>query len=503
MRVKLLYAAFFILIIYLVIGTGIISDDYDYTLALKGKSFLSIFSPAYGITTPLETLTHFIWFYFLPVDKPLYFDIIKILYLILSFYMISKFFGIFMETGYAMLASFFFIFFPTHDSTVYWFLGQYLTLSAAFYLYAYYLAQKDKIPAAVFMAAAASFVSYGSPVLAVSLSLMFFLNRQIKKGLAMLIPNIVYTSYYIVVSAVLNYGVRRLPARFDLYAIAKQFLLQIATFTDAMFGPSFWLKIYYSFFQLSFWSVLVGCAILTVLLAYYRKPRALYNVKLLTGLVVMAVLSLFMFALTGAFPQLAFNLGNRTTIFSSLLVTYLIVILAAPRAVKIAIFAILFFSILGISDHWKAFNVHRQVIVNNIMNNTEWKAREGTIFVTGNQYSLFGKINHIELFTEPGGMALLFRKFSEGRVNAQPLNKRHIYKDGYLIDTKYDQRIKVGSEIGVYDSERNRFLKVRDDDINTYIAALPKNPRHWTQLADVAYLKDLAVRLMPRLKYAL
>ncbi|MDO8525736.1 MAG: hypothetical protein Q7S07_04535, partial [Candidatus Omnitrophota bacterium] len=452
------YAAFFILIFYLVIGTGIISDDYNYTVTLKGKNFSSALSPAYCIGTPLEIYTHFIWYYFLPVDRTVYFDLIKILYLILSFYLISKFFGIFMDETRALLASFLFIFFPTHDSTVYWFLGQYLTLSAAFYLYAYYLAHKNKFLAAILAATAASFISYGSPVLAITLGLLFFLNRQFKKGMTLLIPNVVYSCYYIGVSAVFGYGAQRLPSRLDFGALAGQLTLQIATFADAMCGPSFWLKIYYSFFQLSKISIFLGVAITAILYKRYKKAGVSYDLKLLTALIVLAAGSLLMFALTGAYPQLAFNLGNRTTIFGSLLFTYLIVMLSAPRILKIAVLAVLFFSILGISDHWKAFNIERRTIARNIMNNADWKTHEGFLYVTGNQYSSFGRLGHIELFTEEGGPALLFWMYSDGKVNAKPLNKRHTYKDGYLIDTKYGERMKVDREIGVYDSEKNLFL---------------------------------------------
>lgn len=495
------YAVFFILIFYLVIGTGIISDDYNYAATLKGKNFSSVLSPTYCIGTPLETYTHFIWFYFLPVDRTLYFDFIKILYLILSFYLISKFFGIFMEIDTALLASFLFIFFPTHDSTVYWFLGQYLTLSAAFYLYAYYLAHKNKFLAAIIAATAASFISYGSPILAISLSLLFFLNRQFKKGVVLLIPNIVYSCYYVGLSAVFGYGAQRLPSRLDLPALAGQLVLQIATFADAMCGPSLWLKVYYSFFQLSKISIFLGLAITVILYRRYKKAGISYDVKLLIALVVLAAGSLLMFAFTGAYPQLAFNLGNRTTIFGSLLFTYLIVMLPASRILKIAVLAVLFFSILGISDHWKAFNIERGTIARNIMNNTDWKRHEGFLYVTGNQYSSFGRLGHIELFAEEGGLALLFWVYSNGKVNAKPLNKRHMYKDGYLIDTKYDERMKVEREIGVYDSEKNLFLKIKTEDINAYIDALPPVDRHWVELVDFTVLKDFTIKLMPRLVY--
>ena len=62
------------------------------------------------------------------------------------------------------------------------------------------------------------------------------------------------------------------------------------------------------------------------------------------GLVLLMFLSFVMFSLTGRYPQLAFNLGNRTTIFGSLLVAYLIVLMPVRKIVRVAVFALLFFS---------------------------------------------------------------------------------------------------------------------------------------------------------------
>ena len=67
---KLWYLSFFALICYLVINTGIVSDDFSYTISLKGRSFADLFF--FGVhcfSTPLENFTHFIWYHFFRLDN--------------------------------------------------------------------------------------------------------------------------------------------------------------------------------------------------------------------------------------------------------------------------------------------------------------------------------------------------------------------------------------------------------------------------------------------------
>ncbi len=176
------YIVCFVLIAYFIIGTGIVSDDFSCTLTMRGKSVIESIDPRLCPHTPMENIFFFLWYPFFNPDNTLFVEIIKILYLWLSFYMISKFFSIFLDSKYALLASFLFIFFPSHDATVYWFLGQYLAISMAFYLFAYYLAHKGRLLPAFLSATVASFLSYGSPAVAVPLFLLFVL--KVRKDLA-------------------------------------------------------------------------------------------------------------------------------------------------------------------------------------------------------------------------------------------------------------------------------------------------------------------------------
>ncbi|MFC1620967.1 hypothetical protein ACFL2G_01555 [Candidatus Omnitrophota bacterium] len=227
--------------------------------------------------------------------------------------------------------------------------------------------------------------------------------------------------------------------------------------------------------------------------------------KLIISLMVLVFSSFLMFAVTGRYPQLAFNLGNRTTIYGSLLFTYLIVLMPASKKIKTLVFALIIFTILGISGHWKTWNAHQQRIITNIKNNQDLNEYQDNkvIYVSGNQYSKYGPIGHIEFFSEDWVVDPVFKLALNKDIFAGTLNKRHRYMNGFLIDTKYDLKIAIGDYINVYDSEKDILFRLASGDINNYIASLPPDNRHWIQLLDIKLVKDAALKLMPRLKYGL
>lgn len=503
-RRYLLYLPFLALIAYLLINTGIISDDIAFSVSLRDKATRELLVPTGCLSTPAESVFFFVWYRFFNIDNPATANILKIIYVALSFYLISKFFSIYLDDINAFLASFIFIFFPSHDATVYWFLGLYLTLSMAFYLYAYYLAHTNRFFWAFVSASLASFISYGSPAIAASLFLIFALKREYKKGMVILVPNIIYSFYYLFIAKVIACGIDRLPSAIDIAAIAKQFVIQILTFADSLFGPSMWLKVYYSLFELSALSIAVGVMLITVFSKGYHNPRSRYDKPLLWGLIVLTILSLVMFAATGRYPQLAFNLGNRTTVFGSLLVSYLIVLLPMPRRWKLSFYAVLIFSVLGISDHWKAFNLHQQEVYKAIRNNEALKGLGPgkVIYVSGNQYSKFGAISHVEFLSEEWVTGAAFSFLLKKDIVAKPFSKRHKYEDGYLVDTKYGEKTRVGEYIDVYDSERDKLVRVKAHEINGYINSMPADRRHWVQMVNNKKINDAILSFMPRLKYA-
>ncbi len=487
---------------YLSINTGIYSDEFTIINNLKSIGSCRVFD-----SRPILYITHLIPYYLALNSNFFIISILKILYNLVSIYLVYKFFSLYLDKRNAILTSFLFVFYLSHDSTTYVLLGHYLVLSIAFYLFSFYLAFFSRMFEAFLVALIASFISYGSFPVAFSLSLLFVLNKEYKKGSVILIPNILYILYFIIMTILSSTNSSKFSESLTLTIVIKQFMLQIITFTEAMIGPSMWLKIYYSFSQLSIISWFIGGFL--IILFYFtpsgesNKP----NSKLLICFFVMTILSFIMFSFTGRYPQLTFNLGNRVTVYGSLLLTYLIVLMPLSKSMKTIVFAVMIFTILGISNHWKMWNAHQQVVISNIKNNQALKnySDDRVIYVSGNQYSKYGKISHIEFLSENWVVSSVFKLALErDDISAISINKRHKYIDGSLIDAKYNVKTKIDDHINVYDSEKDKLFRLDVVEINSYIDSLPPDTRHWIQMLDREnFIKKIILYLMPRLEYAL
>lgn len=501
---------FLLLCVYLIINTGLVSDDFSEIHAHRGKnSFRDVFSFSanYEITIPILKLTHGIVYNFVGIETPIIYDFIKIFYVSIAFLLSRKFFSLFHDLHTSSLLAFLIILYPSHDSSVYFYLAQYLTLTLSFYFYAYYLAHNNRFVPAVLASFAASFVSYGSTPVAIGLGFLFIIHKELRKALTLIVPNMIFVVYYIYITVILNIGTKRMAPAIDLFLVVKQFLLQIGTFIDSLLGPSLWLKIYYSLTNLTVLSLIVGTLVISWFHIITRQKKQAYYKKAIASFGLIVFLAMFMFATTGFYPQLAFNLGNRITIYGSILIVYILVLLPLPKKAATVIFGLLIFAILGISDHWKNWNQHQQKVIQNIKSNPQLYSYSDnqTIFVSGNQYSKLGKMSHIEFFSESHVVNSVFNLALPGnQLRLSTLNKRLHYSDGALIDTKYNDKLSVAGYINVYDSEKNILFKLKADDINGYIASLPFDNRHWVQLLDNnSYIKRIVLILMPRLQYAL
>ena len=487
------------LIAYVLLFTGIASDDYIFINRLNG-----IYPAERMLSTPILHYSHIILYDLFKLNSVLY-DFVKIFWIFISFLMLEKFFSIFVHKHKSILISLIFIFFPIHDSTTYWFLAQYLTLTISFYLFAYYLAHNNKLYMAFVFALMASFVSYGSTPIALGLFLLFLLNKEFKKSYVIILPNIIYMIYYIYLTKVLKIGTVRLNDT-DLIQIVKQYILQVGTFLDSSIGPSFWLKLFYSITQLTFLSIFIGVSLTILFYKFYQPKKETISKLLLISLIIMLLLAFGIFALTGYYPQIAFNLGNRVTIFGSLLVSYLVVLLLMNnKNIATIIFSLFIFTTLGLSDHWKAWNKTQLKIIDNISKNNDLKEfdRSNQLFVSYNQFSKLGDISHIEFFAE-GISSTIFKLSTKESYKVSPLNRRFYLKDSNIIDKKYGTKINIEKVIYVYDSHTDKLLEIKKENIQEYINSLPKDNRHWVQLLSKDnFIMKIVLKLMPRLEYAL
>ena len=504
---------FAIITIVLVYGTGIVSDDIVEIAARQGlHGFWGHLIPRSNFANiPVSNLTHMWVFSLIDIDNLLLIDILKVGYAILSLYMVAKFFSIFLDGYSALLTSFLFLFFPSRDSITYWFMGSHLAFCMSCYLFAYYLVHKDHLKRAATVALLASFMSYGSPPVALALFVLCVLKKNFRKGLFLFVPNIIYCSYYVYLKGILFKASThtRLPHEINLLDISKQLLLQIVTFFDALAGPSFLLKVYYSIIENNIWSIIPIIIFVSLYLTivvnkktYSRQIK--FDKSLLVALAVLVIGSLVMFSITGRYPQLAFNLGNRTTIYGALLLSYLIMVTPINQYLRQVILLLILLSIVGVSVHWKMWNKHQIEVFHNIQMNEDLQSydKQEPVFVIGNQYSKMGAFSHIEFLSENWVVKRLFQLAGNNEIKALALNKRFIVKENLLVDQKHQNVISIGSAVSIYDSEKDKLMTVTSDMLNQFIGKLPDEKRHWVQMVNNETINDAILKLMPRLKYA-
>jgi len=508
---KGIFSLYVIMIIILLYGTGIVSDDFTfiYNEIKFTNIFDSIINGNHYLARPVFKYFYSIFYYYADIYQFILIDILKTIQIIAIFYMITKFFSIFINISSSMMAAFLFIFFPSHDSTTYWYLEVSLTLSIGLYLYAYYLVSSNRFVLASISSIMASFVSYGSPPIAFSLFILCLLRKTYKQGLVIFLPNIVYAVYFILVTKYLNSDVNRIPSELNLFSLLKQYVLQVGTFIDAVVGPSFFLKLYYSILENDSISIISAVIFIAgyVLISRSKvgKEKIQVDKNLLIVLIILLLTSFGIFSITGGYPQLAFNLGNRTTIYGSLLISYLLVTLPIPENVRKVILVVILVSVMGISSHWKKLNQDQQRVIENISLNPDLATYKGIdpIYVTGNQYSKMGPFSNIEFLSENWVVDSILKLSVHNKINSITLDKRFVFENGILIDKKYKNlRYPIGNYINVYDSEKNNYLKISSHNINSYISSLPDNKRHWVQMIDSEQINSLLLKLMPRLKYA-
>jgi hypothetical protein len=465
------------------------------------------------IIAPVEHYLLNVWYPFFDINNLISLKLLKTFYIIISFFFITRFFRIFLGVHHASMISFLILFFPSHEATTYWYLGEYQTLSFALYAYAFYLVHHNRILSGWICSVLAAFVVYSSVVYAIALFSFFVMDRKYKKATVMIVPCLFYTIHYIYFTKINPITKTLIPRDLNIYSFMKQFILQVVTFVDSMVGPSMWYKIYYSFSNLSLISVLLAISLMVLFYKKHGKAenkeiRSKYDFKLIVTFSIIILVGFCNYSMTGLYPQVCFGLGSRTTFYGSILLSYLIIQYPVSNKIKTGVFAILLFSILGISDHWKNWNTHQQQVIGTIRKNQALRGYKDDkqIFVSGNQYSKFGPISHIEFLSESWVSNAVFKLALKKEIRAVTINKRHVYEDGYLIDTKNNTKAEVNDYINVYDSENDRLFTLNVVEINSYIDSLPPENRHWIMLSDnrlVSFVKNIVIKLMPRLEYAL
>jgi hypothetical protein len=500
----------FLLFLYLLIGTGLHGDDYVVINEFREHTFLDFINQSAAIakTLILNPVSFYGLWWAYPVlgyEYQLVYDLVKVFSSTVSVYLVFKFFSDYLPHDRAFITSLIFVLYPLHDTTLYWYMTLQYVLTPAILLYAHHLIRNNQFKKGFFIAIFGSFLSYASPPYLFGLATIFLFERRFKKAIIFLTPGVLYVAYYFWMK--LNYsGIeRRIDTNLNILDFLKQLVIQFLSLTESIIGPSFWLKIYYAINSIS----LISVIIVTILSIFafikidkfskiLKSKRSLY-----VGLISILLLSFIMFALTGLYSHSAFNLGNRTTVYGSLVVAFMLSALL-PANKKSVIFLVLIFlaPVFGLSDHWKSWNIQQQAIIENIKTNKKLSELEpnSTLIVTGNIYNKLGPFSNIEFFSMPWNVDTIFKENVKSE-NIVALAPYVVFKDGLLVDTKFNKKYYLSNKVYVYDSEKNLVERMAILDIPKLISEQHKEIRHWVQLFNDTWVQHVIIWLSPRLAY--
>jgi len=505
---RIIYAVVFAcVIVYLFMGTGLHSDDYcvigswgdwrEFIFIDPYKMWLNIFGfPTYYI---------FWWAYFvMGFEQQWIYDLIKGLTHLVSLVFVYKFACDYFPRDRAILAAALFVFYPLHETTMYWYMTVSYILVPSVLMYAHSLIRNEKNFFGFFLLILGAFADFSSPPYVFGLACIFLFERKYKTAVLFAFPSVLYVAYYFLIKFIFPGIERRINASLTFVDFLKQLLLQPLSFFEAAIGPSYWLKIYYAISSISLLSFLLASCIVVNLFVNVKSftNRLNFPKSLFIGLFSILLLSFGMFALTGLYHHSAFNLGNRTTVYGSLLIAFLLAILPINRK-TIVFFALIFiFPVFGMSDYWKSWNEHQKAVIKNIHSNKELAALkpESTLLVIGNIYSKLGPFSHIELFSMPWVVNPIFRVTVKSQ-NIIALTSYIKLDQQTLIDPKFGGKFELSGPIYLYNSEKNIVRRITLSEIPQLLSSRPKEIRHWVQLVRGTWIESSIIAMSPRLVY--
>lgn len=494
-----------VVITYATWNTGLATDGF--VLLNRGIS-IPIWDDLLPSIFASRPLMHYLVaiFYHVIGDAFWGYGVLKALYLCFAAYSVFRFLSIFASRERAFLGMVIFVLSPIHDATTLWLVGQYLIISLGFYLLAFVFVLEGKTKTAILLALAASFVSYGSAPLAIFLGSLFAWRREFRNACVMIVPNLIYTAYYIGTEVFLKSGGQHIPTAWDWPRFAKNYAMQILSYADAGIGPSAILKTMLSINSMGVVSAVLACCFVIILWqnkAPEENDRRPSNLVLIFAL-FMLLIAFGMFAVTLAHPQIAFSLGNRVTIYGNLLLALLAMRWFSKRLLAgVAIITCAAF--LGLGDHWSRWNETVLTSISNIRNNVQIASLtpNETLFVKGLQYSPLGPMAHIDYFTANYviGQVFMYSMQNIAIPRTVSLNKSMDLIEGELRDRKFGGRYPASRPINVYDADADQLTQVEPSDIQATLDNLPAENRHWTQLLGPGKIRNTIVWLMPSVKY--
>lgn len=502
-----LLALFAIIVLYLFVGTGLHGDDYSTIGRWRDWSDFFNIDPARKglIIFGLSKYFSFWWAYFaLGYEHQWAYDFVKALAHLLSVWCVYWFAVDYLPRDRALLASVLFVFLPLHDTTMYWYMTVPNVLFPAVLMYAHSLMRGERVVSGVLLGFIGAFAGYVSPPYVFGLAAIFAYERKYRKALLYATPGLLYVVFYFWIKFAFPGVERRINAGLGVAGFLKQLLLQPLSFAEAAIGPSYWFKIYYGISSIGLISACIAAGIVVLLLLKFRTFSAASKLpqSLFFGLASILVLSFGMFALTGLYHHSAFNLGNRTTVYGSLLLAFLLALLPLNKKTILFLTLIFILPVFGLSDAWKSWNVHQKMVIENIHTNVALRELppESTLLVAGNIYSKLGPFSNIEFFSMPWVVNSIFHGWVKSK-NVVALVPYIFLDKGVLVDPKFGGKYVLQNTIYLYDSDANSVQAIPVTAVPQLLANRPREIRHWVQLARGTWIESSITSMSPRLAY--
>lgn len=500
------YLIFFILIFlpYVFYNTGLHGDDYALIKELQNKVYFFKITPSNIGKYIYNIPSYIIWgFYLLIGDNHLFFyDLLKYFFNTLSILFIYFFFTSYLSKEKSLICSFFFILFPTHDTTSFWFMTTplYVFFPSLIFL-AHFLINKNNYFLGVIILIIGSF-NYTSIPFIVGLSCIFLFQKKFNKFVLFASIGSIYVIFYFIISYFYSPLEQRIDDDLTFIIFFNNLILQLFSSLEANIGISALLKIFLSFNNLSLIDYLIG--FVASFLIYKISLNYTYdktNVILISSLLIVFLISLLMFAITGLYPQTSFSLGNRVTIYGSLPLVIIIFSLIKNRLFFLFLSIILCFSILGTSKYWKNTNSNHLAVINSVNdNNSLNKLKENDIlFIKDNLYGYMGHIAHTEFLITPWVNQHIFKNFEKFKI--VPVVSYISIDSNNIINFKDNSSIKADGNLYLYDTSINVLKDINLIDMKSLLEDQKPIVRHWLQLDSFSLISKYVIYLSPRLKY--
>ena len=488
-------------------NTGLHGDDYTAISYFEKKDFYEIF-----YINPLDLG---IWIYVLPAYLFFYsfyqilgldiifgYELIKFLIHLFSTFFLYKFFSNFISGSRSLIASLFFVFFISHDSTTYWYMASaYMLFFPSLVFYSFHLIYNNCLIRGSLVLGICSFC-YSTPPMIFGLSIFFLLKKEFLKFFIYFFAGLIFISYYFLISYFFPVTENRINDNLNIIILIKNFIFQFLSSIDATVGLNIVYKIYYSLNYLDAISIIMGSVtIIVIFLNMKNENQNNFDIALFLSLLFIYLLSLAMFSLTGMYTQSSFNLGNRVTLYFCIVVGYLIILIKNKYVLISLTSLILIFPTISISGHWKDWNKKQNTIYENINQNLELSTiRNNILIVEKNNYSKLGPFAHIELFSMSWHLENRFKNIIDKRNIIALTSYTEIYDDK-IVDPKSQKTILLNRPFFIYDTNLDLLKKVKKQDLINRKEKI-REVRHWSQLLDKnSIIIKFIIFLNPRLNY--